>query len=269
MPERIVRWPALAASNAMSAPECERPTTRTAPGRSWAGLRYSCECSCAIDGSRSMAKSGTFICRNGPVATMTWRRSEALAVRGRHDEAAVDRLDAIDARPTPDRQVEPSGVRLEVVGHLATGRPVGRRRREAHARQRVVAGRAVELERVPAVPPVVADPRIGVEDHEWHASLGEVVAGRQARLSGPDDDRVDLLRVLSVHRRPPCRSVVRGSEATGSPGRHDGTLSVVGSGAHRRYYPNGASDRMGTSVRRGRARTRRPSPRRGWTRRAS
>ena len=109
LPERIVRWPALAASNAMSAPECERPTTRTAPGRSWAGLRYSCECICVIDGSRSMAKSGTFGCRNGPVATIDLACSEALAVRGRHDEAAVDRLDAFDARPTPDRQVEPVG----------------------------------------------------------------------------------------------------------------------------------------------------------------
>ena len=50
---------------------------------------------------------------------------EAHAVRGRHEEAAADRLDAIDARPTPDWQVEPSGVRLEIVGHLAARRPVG------------------------------------------------------------------------------------------------------------------------------------------------
>ena len=80
--------------------------------------------------------------------------------------------------------------------------------------QRVVAGRAVQPERVPAVPPVVADPLVGVEDHEGQPALGEVVAGRQARLAGADDDRVDLF-VSVVRHRLTCRSARPGSEATG------------------------------------------------------
>ena len=76
LPDRIVRWPALATSNAMSAPECDRPTTSTAPAVNCAGFRYSCECSCRIDGSSSAANAGTLGCRNGPVATMTWRAAK-------------------------------------------------------------------------------------------------------------------------------------------------------------------------------------------------
>ena len=39
-------------------PECEAPTTRTGPSRSWPGRRYSLECSCRIDGSRSFGELG-------------------------------------------------------------------------------------------------------------------------------------------------------------------------------------------------------------------
>ena len=105
LPDRIVRWPALAASNAMSAPEWERPTTRTGPSRSWAGLRYSCECICRIDGSSSTANAGTLGCRNGPVATMTWRaarrRRPRSTRRSRRRPARRDR-----PGPAPDGQVE-------------------------------------------------------------------------------------------------------------------------------------------------------------------
>ena len=193
---------------------------------------------------------------------------KAFAVRGRHDEAAVDRLDAIDARPTPDGQVEPSGVRLEVVGHLATCRPVGRRRGEAHAGERVVAGWAVEPERVPAVPPVVADPRVGVEDRERQPALREVIAGRQARLSSADDDRVDLLRVSSVHRRPPCRCIVRVRRRPDRPVAITGRYRRRGRARIGGTTQTARRDRMGTSIRRGRARTRTLSPLPGWTRRA-
>ena len=244
LPERIVRWPALAASNAMSAPECDRPTTRTGPSLSCAGLRYSCECSCRIDGSSSAANAGTLRLPERPRRDDDLACGEAPAVRGRHEEAAVDRLDAIDARPAPDGQVELPGVRLEVVGHLATGRPVRRRRGEAHARERVVAGRAVQPERVPAVPPVVADARVGVEDREGQAARLQVVPGRQAGLAGPDDDRVDPLHASCVRPwlLPSVSRVRRRPGLIRSPCR---PLGVGAGGAHRRNYPNRAATRHG------------------------
>ena len=200
----------MAASNAMSAPECDRPTTRTEPVLSWDGLWYSCEWSCRIDGSSSVGERRDVWLPERPGRDDDLARSEAPAVRRskRRSRRRAGSI-AVDACPTSDRQVELSGVGLEVVGHLATCRPVRRGRGEAHARERVVAGRAVQPERVPAIPPVVADPRVGVEDRERQPALREVIPGRQAGLSGADDDRVDPLRVPCVHRRPPCRSVVR------------------------------------------------------------
>ena len=267
LPERNVRWPALAASNAMSAPECDRPTTRTGPSPSWAGLWYSCECSCRIDGSSSAANGGTFGFRNGPVATMTWRAAS-------RPPSAVDTTNPASTGstrstrvPLADGQVEPSGVRLEIVGHLATRRPVGRWRREAHARERVVAGRTVESERVPAIPPVVADARVGVEDQERQSAPGQVIAGGQAGLACADDDRVDPLGCLcAVHGRGPFEFLVRRR-----PGRLVATPDATGriSRGASAVVPNLCRGRRGyRRLRRGRARTRTPLLRPGSTRRA-
>ncbi len=57
-PESQVSW-LLETSIAMSAPELPAPTSKTPPGRSWDGLRYSLECICTICASSSAAKSGT------------------------------------------------------------------------------------------------------------------------------------------------------------------------------------------------------------------
>jgi hypothetical protein len=46
--------------------------------------------------------------------------------------------------------------------------------------------------------PVVAHPPAGVEDDELPAVAGEVVAGGQAGLTGPDHHRLDLHRVPVV-----------------------------------------------------------------------
>jgi hypothetical protein len=70
-PHSSVGCPALATSYATSAPECDAPTTRTGPSRSWLGLRYSLECSCRMAGSRSSAKSGVYGRPNVPDATTT------------------------------------------------------------------------------------------------------------------------------------------------------------------------------------------------------
>ena len=70
-PAKIVGWVA-ATSYAMSVPECDAPTTSTGPGLSWVGRRYSLECNCRIDGSRSSANSGMLGVRpKVPVATTT------------------------------------------------------------------------------------------------------------------------------------------------------------------------------------------------------
>ena len=58
--------------------------------------------------------------------------------------------------------------------------------------------RAVEPQRVPVAAPVVADPLVGVEDHELAPALGQVVAGRQPGLAGPDDHGVDVRRVAVI-----------------------------------------------------------------------
>ena len=109
-------------------------------------------------------------------------------------------------------------VRLEVVAHLAAGRPMRGRRREPHTRQRVVPRGAVEPQRVPPVTPVVPEAGVGVEDREGAAQLLQVVAGREPGLAAADDRGVEVLDcVLAAHRCSPWP----GSEATNRPaGRH-------------------------------------------------
>ena len=82
-PERIVRWSAFAASNAMSAPECESPTTRRGPSRSCVGLRYSCECSCRIAGSSSAARWPNGGATRRPRMPSCRARRRARRLRGR------------------------------------------------------------------------------------------------------------------------------------------------------------------------------------------
>jgi hypothetical protein len=51
---------------------------------------------------------------------------------------------------------------------------------------------------------VVADPLVRVDDDGRQSAPPEVVGGRQARLAGADDQRVDPLgRRLGCHRAPP------------------------------------------------------------------
>src|SRR5918992_2276293 len=98
------------------------------------------------------------------------------------------------------RQPEPLGVALEIVGELILRREPPARAWEGHPREPVEAVGGEEPQRVPAVPPCVADPRVGVEDDERHVPSSEVVPDRDSGLTASDDKRVDRLGVQSVHR---------------------------------------------------------------------
>ena len=61
----------LASSIAISAPEFPTPTRSTGPSASCDGFRYSYECICTIDVSRSAANGGTLGCWKFAIATTT------------------------------------------------------------------------------------------------------------------------------------------------------------------------------------------------------
>ena len=129
-------------------------------------------------------------------------RGEAPAVGGRHDEAAVDRLDAIDARPAPDGQVEPSRRTPRGSRPSRDRSASGRTARGSACPGASRSGRGCRAGASPSGP---ASGRRSARRHRGSTNgrpaLREVVAGRQARLAGADDDRVDLLvRPACVHR---------------------------------------------------------------------
>src|SRR5436190_23643061 len=68
-----------------------------------------------------------------------------------------------------------------------------RRKREA-VESREARGRE-QAQRIPATAPLVADSLAAVKDDERHAACLQVVADRESRLSGADDDRVDAFAV--------------------------------------------------------------------------
>ena len=127
---------------------------------------------------------------------------------GGEDIALAILRQCLDGRRRPDRKLEARGVRLEVVGHLVCRRVRRALRREAHSGEPVVARGRVEPERVPAVPPRVADALARVEDDERLAPLREVVAGREPCLPASDDHGVEHfgchlgLLVVSLDGRP-------------------------------------------------------------------
>ena len=103
------------------------------------------------------------------------------------DEMAAVPRQPIDSDAGPNRELEPCGVGLEVVGHVVLRRERLRRAGEIHPRQGVEAGGCEEAKRVPALSPRVADPLVGVEDHEGEVPPGQVVADGETCLSPADD----------------------------------------------------------------------------------
>src|SRR6187551_672783 len=120
------------------------------------------------------------------------------------------------------------GIRLEVVGHLVLGRVCIPRPGKRHAIEAVEAVRREQTERVPPLPPGIADACVRVDDDEFEAELLQVVADRQAGLTRADDDHADALPLRGLaqsverlafldqaldprchwplHSRPPARS---------------------------------------------------------------
>ena len=116
--------------------------------------------------------------------------------------------DPVDRDTRARRELEPSRVRLEVVGHLVLRRERPARRGEAHPRQSVVLRGREQTKGVPALAPRVSDPVVRVEDHERPAALPELVRGRQAGLAAADDHCL-----VPFHLAPPLLRLT-GTDAT-------------------------------------------------------
>jgi hypothetical protein len=112
--------------------------------------------------------------------------SDARAA-GVSDEPTVFLRQRLDPGSEPYRQLEAGRVCLEIVRHLVLGRIRGPAGRERHPRQPVAARRRVELQRVPARAPAVADPFVPVDDQDLSAPALQVVPEREPGLARSDD----------------------------------------------------------------------------------
>src|SRR5512133_3600286 len=108
-------------------------------------------------------------------------------------EVVVGLADRIDREATANRKIKFCGVRLKVVGHLVLGWATTPRPRKIQTRKGTEVGRGEELQRVPAFPPGIAGPLVGVQDQERLAEFGEVVAGGQAGLTAANNEGLNLL----------------------------------------------------------------------------
>src|SRR5262249_41183033 len=90
------------------------------------------------------------------------------------------------------RQLKTRRVGLEILCHRVLGGESIPSSRKVHACQPVEACGGKEAQRIPAVAPGVADPLMRLEDDEVPSLLFQVVASRQTRLAGADDDGVEL-----------------------------------------------------------------------------
>src|SRR5215217_8135022 len=68
---------------------------------------------------------------------------------------------------------------------------MGRRCGERHPRQPAVARRCEEAQRIPSLPPRVAESRCPIEDGEVDIVPGKMMPHGQTRLPGTDDDRLE------------------------------------------------------------------------------
>lgn len=106
-------------------------------------------------------------------------------------EAVAVRVDAEHPDPQPDRQLERARVGLHEVRSFVLARVVPPVSWEAHPRQPVIPGGAVQAQRLPLLPPAVPDAGASRQDQALAVLAGEVVGGGESRLSRPDDDGLD------------------------------------------------------------------------------
>lgn len=179
-----------ARSIAISAPELAAPTTSTGPTGSWGGIAVVQGVQLPDAGVERAGEVGNL---GGPVHPGGQDDvvvAEGPRRRGRHVGAGSTRQ-LLDRDPGTDRQPEPGGVGLQVVGHLVLGRQVRPAGRERHAGQRIVAGRREQAQRVPQVPPRIAHTGPGVEDEEAPTALPQAVPGGQPCPPATDDQGLD------------------------------------------------------------------------------
>ena len=117
--------------------------------------------------------------------------------------------------------------------------------RQAGAPAGAVTGRSEQSERVPPLAPGVADPLIAVEDHEWHASLLEVISSRQPGLPTADDDGVDLVRMVDALPSGGCRLRFKLRESTALDLRENSAISSRRTGW---FHPSAKAEEAFSSV---------------------
>jgi hypothetical protein len=163
------------------------------------------ECRSVGELSRASVVDGPQLHDRGVEPVGEGRNALHLVTRHRHDdvvgleklaagldpEPAVLPRDTVHSRTGPDRELEPRGVGLEVVGDLVLRGVGATGSRERHAGEAVGPCRREEAQRVPSAPPRVARPIARVEDQERPAEAPQVVADREPGLAAPDHDRLD------------------------------------------------------------------------------
>jgi hypothetical protein len=112
---------------------------------------------------------------------------EASLPRRYHEPVSVSRQ-PVHPDACSHRELEPCGVRLEVVGNLVLRWECLGHPREGHPGQPAVAAGSEQAEGVPSVPPGVADAVVSIEDHERELTLRQVVSDREAGLAAADND---------------------------------------------------------------------------------
>ena len=124
-------------------------------------------------------------------------RREALFPGGDHVFGAV-RRHAVDADSGAHGQFEAGGVLREIVRHLVLRRKAVRRCGKGHPDETIEARGREEPERIPALPPAVADACVRLEDDARNAAALEQVCDRQTGLTTTDDNGVEVLRGMNA-----------------------------------------------------------------------
>ena len=70
--------------------------------------------------------------------------------------------------------------------------------RNRQAVEAIVAGGGEESQRVPPLSPDIANPRLGIQNHEREVSAGEMITDGQPRLAAANDDGLHALGFMKI-----------------------------------------------------------------------